>query len=43
VLLPSAMKLLGNANWYLPTWLSWIPRAKHGLPSGPADAEPALA
>jgi putative drug exporter of the RND superfamily len=26
VLLPSAMKLLGNANWYLPRWLEWLPR-----------------
>jgi RND superfamily putative drug exporter len=43
VLLPAAMKLLGSANWYLPGWLSWIPRARHGLPSGPVDAEPALA
>ena len=26
VLLPSAMKLLGDWNWYLPSWLEWIPR-----------------
>jgi RND superfamily putative drug exporter len=26
VLLPAAMKLLGDWNWYLPTWLEWIPR-----------------
>jgi putative drug exporter of the RND superfamily len=26
VLLPSAMKLLGDWNWYLPTWLGWLPR-----------------
>ena len=25
VLLPSAMKLLGEANWYLPRWLEWVP------------------
>jgi uncharacterized membrane protein YdfJ with MMPL/SSD domain len=25
VLLPSAMKLLGDWNWYLPTWLEWLP------------------
>jgi putative drug exporter of the RND superfamily len=42
VLLPAAMKLLGDANWYLPSWLSWIPRPKHGLPTT-GDAEPALA
>jgi putative drug exporter of the RND superfamily len=26
VLLPSAMKLLGERNWYLPAWLEWLPR-----------------
>jgi RND superfamily putative drug exporter len=26
VLLPSAMKLLGEKNWYLPRWLEWLPR-----------------
>jgi len=26
VLLPAAMKLLGDWNWYLPTWLEWLPR-----------------
>jgi uncharacterized membrane protein YdfJ with MMPL/SSD domain len=26
VVLPSAMKLLGNWNWYLPSWLHWLPR-----------------
>ena len=26
VLLPSAMKLLGDWNWYLPSWLEWLPR-----------------
>jgi putative drug exporter of the RND superfamily len=26
VILPSAMKLLGRRNWYLPTWLGWLPR-----------------
>ena len=26
VLVPSAMKLLGNANWYLPRWLEWLPK-----------------
>ncbi|HEX6700630.1 MAG TPA: MMPL family transporter, partial [Gaiellaceae bacterium] len=25
VLLPSAMKLLGEWNWYLPRWLEWLP------------------
>jgi RND superfamily putative drug exporter len=26
VLLPAAMKLLGDWNWYLPRWLEWLPR-----------------
>jgi uncharacterized membrane protein YdfJ with MMPL/SSD domain len=25
VLVPSTMKLLGDWNWYLPTWLEWLP------------------
>ena len=27
VLLPASMKLLGDANWYLPSWLDWLPGA----------------
>ena len=26
VLLPASMKLLGDWNWYLPTWLEWLPK-----------------
>jgi putative drug exporter of the RND superfamily len=26
VVLPSAMKLLGEWNWYLPRWLDWMPQ-----------------
>ena len=26
VLLPAAMTLLGRWNWYLPSWLEWLPR-----------------
>jgi uncharacterized membrane protein YdfJ with MMPL/SSD domain len=25
VLVPATMKLLGRRNWYLPSWLSWLP------------------
>jgi putative drug exporter of the RND superfamily len=25
VLLPASMKLLGDRNWYLPSWLGWLP------------------
>jgi uncharacterized membrane protein YdfJ with MMPL/SSD domain len=28
-LLPATMKLLGHWNWYLPTWLGWLPRFSH--------------
>ena len=26
VLLPASMKILGDWNWYLPSWLEWLPR-----------------
>jgi len=29
VLLPATMKLLGDWNWYLPNWLSWLPTVEH--------------
>jgi RND superfamily putative drug exporter len=29
VLLPATMKLLGEWNWYLPTWLEWLPTLEH--------------
>jgi uncharacterized membrane protein YdfJ with MMPL/SSD domain len=29
VLLPATMKLLGDWNWYLPTWLEWLPTLTH--------------
>jgi uncharacterized membrane protein YdfJ with MMPL/SSD domain len=36
IVLPSAMKLLGDANWYLPRWLEWLPRLQvEGAPSTP--------
>jgi uncharacterized membrane protein YdfJ with MMPL/SSD domain len=32
VLLPASMKLLGDWNWYLPSWLGWLPdlHVEHG-------------
>jgi RND superfamily putative drug exporter len=30
VLVPATMKLLGNANWYLPKWLNWLPNISIG-------------
>jgi uncharacterized membrane protein YdfJ with MMPL/SSD domain len=29
VLLPATMKLLGEWNWYLPSWLEWLPKLEH--------------
>jgi uncharacterized membrane protein YdfJ with MMPL/SSD domain len=28
VLLPATMKLLGERNWYLPSWLQWLPKRR---------------
>jgi uncharacterized membrane protein YdfJ with MMPL/SSD domain len=43
VLLPATMKLLGDANWYLPRWLEWLPRLEHETAVEPAPkAEPVL-
>src|SRR5215207_2718210 len=28
VLLPATMKLLGDWNWYLPSWLQWLPQSE---------------
>jgi uncharacterized membrane protein YdfJ with MMPL/SSD domain len=32
VLLPATMKLLGERNWYLPSWLEWLPRRRVAAP-----------
>jgi uncharacterized membrane protein YdfJ with MMPL/SSD domain len=42
VLLPATMKLLGDANWYLPSWLLWLPRLEHERAPAP-EPEPAPA
>src|SRR5262245_61818736 len=42
VLLPASMKLLGNANWYLPRWLQWLPRLEHEPTIGRLEARPAV-
>jgi RND superfamily putative drug exporter len=34
VLVPAAMKLLGERNWYLPGWLGWLPRVATEPPAG---------
>jgi RND superfamily putative drug exporter len=35
VLLPASMKLLGRWNWYLPSWLHWIPQVRPQTPLPP--------
>ena len=41
VLLPSAMKLLGDWNWYLPRWLEWLPRLQvEGASTSSGSAPP---
>jgi len=41
VLLPATMKLLGDWNWYLPSWLNWLPKFDHGAGAAEPVAEPA--
>ena len=38
VLLPAAMKLLGDWNWYLPSWLEWLPKGPALEGDAPAPA-----
>ena len=28
ILVPAAMTLLGERNWYLPSWLEWLPHVE---------------
>jgi RND superfamily putative drug exporter len=41
VLLPASMRVLGDWNWYLPSWLEWLPRFgredEAAAPPGPDD------
>jgi RND superfamily putative drug exporter len=43
LLLPAAMKLLGDWNWYLPNWLGWLPRLDHGAGAAAPTPVPELA
>ena len=40
VLLPASMKLLGEWNWYLPSWLEWLPRFDLGEGEAPLETKP---
>ena len=35
LLVPAAMTWLDKANWYLPSWLEWLPRVEHHAPAAP--------
>jgi uncharacterized membrane protein YdfJ with MMPL/SSD domain len=50
LLIPAAMRLLGERNWYLPSWLAWLPDVQvegprpeppQAAPKVPPDAIPA--
>jgi uncharacterized membrane protein YdfJ with MMPL/SSD domain len=40
VLLPASMKLLGDWNWYLPSWLQWLPRFDVSDAEAPSESRP---
>jgi RND superfamily putative drug exporter len=41
VLVPSAMALLGDRNWYMPNWLKWLPDLRiEGAPAAPPSHSP---
>jgi putative drug exporter of the RND superfamily len=46
ILVPATMKLLGDRNWYLPSWLEWLPKvniegvATPEIVAEPEEAEP---
>jgi putative drug exporter of the RND superfamily len=46
MLVPAVMEILGDANWWFPRWLGWLPRldidgpAPAAAPSGPAAPTP---
>jgi putative drug exporter of the RND superfamily len=35
VLLPATMRVLGDWNWYLPSWLEWLPHVGAGHDAAP--------
>jgi uncharacterized membrane protein YdfJ with MMPL/SSD domain len=40
VLLPASMKLLGDRNWYLPSWLEWLPHLDESEPEVAPESKP---
>ena len=43
VVVPAAMELLGDRNWYLPSWLEWLPRYDVEAEPAAADTPPVSA
>jgi hypothetical protein len=45
IIVPAAMELLGDWNWYLPRWLEWLPNVsvEGHVDDVPADDTPANA
>jgi putative drug exporter of the RND superfamily len=43
LLIPAAMRLLGERNWYLPSWLEWLPdlrvEGQHAPPAGESPSK----
>ena len=40
ILVPAAMALLGDRNWYLPSWLGWLPNVHVEGPAAEAPTAP---
>ena len=40
VLLPASMKLLGDWNWYLPSWLQWLPTVERSETKASPEIKP---
>jgi RND superfamily putative drug exporter len=38
VLVPSLMHRLGNANWWFPSWLEWVPKVQIEAADAPSAA-----
>ena len=39
VLVPASMEVLGRGNWYLPSWLQWLPDLQVEAPEGEGEGE----
>jgi RND superfamily putative drug exporter len=40
ILVPASMRLLGDWNWYLPSWLQWLPKLR--VEGGETGVEPEM-